>query len=153
MPSRSRSVRAGIQLLLVLVVGGLSYWLYRSLTDPYRTIEQEQAATERTRRRMMVIRAQMVHYETARGRYPSTLDSLVEFVKQDSSDDLDGVSMSGPGIVPDSLPFSPRTGKPFILIVRDTQGVATYLLKDPDSNDQIGTLTPDATRINVASWE
>lgn len=153
MPSRSRGVRAGIQLLLVLIIAGLSYWLYRSLTGPYRAMERERAATERTRRRMALIRTEMVRYEAARGRYPSTLDSLVHFIRQDSSGRAERGD-TGAGAFPmDSLPFSPRTGKPFLLLVHDTQGVRTYLLKDPDSNDQIGTLSPDAARVNTASWE
>lgn len=153
MPSRSSGVRTGIQLLLVLAIAVLSYWLYHSLTAPYEAVERERAATERTRRRMAFIRTEMVRYEAAHGRYPSSLDTLVLFVKQDSLAHTDYDSVPEGDFVPDSLPFSPRTGKPFILIVRDTEGVATYLLKDPDSNDRIGTLTPDAMRINTASWE
>jgi hypothetical protein len=31
--------------------------------------------------------------------------------------------------------------------------VETYLLQDPASDDQIGTLTGDPTQQNAASWE
>jgi hypothetical protein len=41
----------------------------------------------------------------------------------------------------------------FELTVNDTARVKTYLLKDPDSDDQIGTVEPDVTRLNAASWE
>jgi hypothetical protein len=31
--------------------------------------------------------------------------------------------------------------------------VETYLLQDPDSDDQIGTLSGDVTQTNAATWE
>jgi hypothetical protein len=37
--------------------------------------------------------------------------------------------------------------------VSDTGRVETYLLEDPDTDDQIGTLTGDPTQANAASWE
>ena len=66
---------------------------------------------------------------------------------------LDLDSVFGDGFMPDSLPFSPRTGNPFEYAVNDTGRVVIYLLKDPDSDDRIGALTPDITLLNAASWE
>jgi len=62
-------------------------------------------------------------------------------------------SIFGESINLDSLLFSPRTGNRFLYTVSDTGRVETYLLEDPDTDDQIGTLSGDPTQTNVASWE
>ena len=59
----------------------------------------------------------------------------------------------GTGFHPDSLIYSPRSGEEFRYAVNDTARVKTYLLEDPASDDYIGTLEPDITRLNAASWE
>lgn len=153
MASFSRGFRVGVQAFLALVIVGLSIWLYRSITRPYEAERERQLLTMETRRHMDGIRKAMVRYQTVYGRYPFSLDSLGTFVKQDTILRSSAVAFFGSGFTPDSLPYSPRTGKPFELIVADTAGVETYLLKDPDSNDQIGTLSADVSLINAASWE
>ena len=62
-------------------------------------------------------------------------------------------SLFGASFNPDSLYYSPRTGNAFLYALNDTGRVAIYLLKDPDSDDQIGAETPDVTQLNAASWE
>ena len=64
-----------------------------------------------------------------------------------------GDSLFGPGFNPDSLLFSPRTGDRFVYALNDTGRVAIYLLKDPNTEDQIGSAVPDVTQLNAASWE
>src|SRR5690606_7571302 len=108
---------------------------------------------ERTRDRMSNVRAAMIHYERIHNRYPLTLDSLVQFVKTDSLLAIKADSVFGDEVNPDSLPYSPRTGQMFELAVNDTARVKTYLFKDPDTDDQIGTIAPDVTRLNAASRE
>ena len=153
MASFSRGFRVGIQAFLALVILGLSYWLYHSITRPYEAEKERQALTRETRRHMDGIRKTLVRYQAIHGRYPSSLDSLATFIKQDTILRSNADALFGAGFNPDSLPYSPRSGKPFELIVVDTTGLETYLLRDPDSNDQIGTPTADVSRINAASWE
>ena len=153
MASNSRGVQLALQVVLGLVIIALIYWLYVSITKPYEAIERQQELTEQTRARMLDVRAAMIRYEEINDRYVTTLDSLVEFVRTDSLYSVAGDSIFGEGFAPDSLPFSPRTGNRFLLSVNDTSRVMTYLLKDPDSDDQIGTLEADVTRLNAASWE
>jgi hypothetical protein len=62
-------------------------------------------------------------------------------------------SLFGEGFNPDSLVYSPRTGSMFEYALNDTGRVAIYLLKDPDTDDHIGSLIPDVTLLNAASWE
>ncbi len=99
------------------------------------------------------VRSAMIRYKDLNGRYVTTLDSLTEFVRADSLYRVAADSIFGEEFIADSLGFSPRTGKRFELSVNDTSRVKTYLLKDPDSDDRIGTLEADITRLNAASWE
>jgi hypothetical protein len=153
MASNSHGVQVTIQVVLGLVIIALVYWLYVSITEPYEAVRRQEEVTEQTRARMLNVRSAMIRYEEVNERYVTTLDSLVDFVQTDSLYSVEGDSIFGAGFVPDSLPFSPRTGKRFLLSVNDTARVMTYLLKDPDSDDQIGTLEPDVTKLNAASWE
>lgn len=149
----SNGLRKGIQAVLAIVIVGLGYYLYLSITEPYEAVLRQEALTEQTRDRMDDIRYAMIRHEELTDRYAATLDSLMLFVKQDSLITLKTDSLFGPGFVLDSLIYSPRTGKRFELAVNDTGRVAIYLLTDPDSDDKIGSLTPDITMINAASWE
>jgi hypothetical protein len=158
MASNSRNtVRTLLQVFLALVIAGLAYYLYYSITAPYEVIERQREMTQLTRERMTQIRTAMVHHNEVRDGYPHSLDSLVEFVKTDSllvnaRDSVFGIS-EGSEFNPDSLPYSPRTGNRFVLEVNDTLETPTYVLRDPDSGDSIGTVTPDITELNAASWE
>jgi type II secretory pathway pseudopilin PulG len=153
MASSNQAVRIGIQVVLAIVIIGLTYWLYISITEPWQVVERQQELTQQTRSRMTDVRNALIRYERANNRFPGTLDSLVIFVKEDSLLQAQQDSLFGPTFVPDSLIFSPRTGKQFDYAVNDTARVRTYLLEDPDSRDRIGTLEPDPTRLNAASWE
>ncbi len=149
----SRGIRTGLQIVLGIIIVVLAYVLYESITAPYAAVERQRELTERVRERMSDVRTAMIHYERVNNRYPLTLDSLVAFVKSDSLMQIKADSIFGKVVNPDSLPYSPRTGEMFQLSVNDTARVKTYLLKDPNSDDQIGTVAPDVTQLNAASWE
>ncbi len=153
MASSSQGIRIGIQIVLAIVIVGLGYWLYVSITEPWKVVERQQELTERTRARMDNVRAALIRYEERQDRFPSTLDSLHMWVQTDSVIRAHADSLFGSGFESDSLIFSPRTGKKFEYAVNDTARVNIYRLKDPDSNDVIGTLEPDPTELNAASWE
>lgn len=153
MASNGRGLQTGIQLVLMLVIVGLSYWLYVSLTAPYAEIRRQNEITDQTRAQMQKIRTALIRYEAVNGRYTADLDSLVMFIQQDSLYQVSGDSLLGPDFELSTLPLSPRTGNRFVLSVNDTSRVQTYLLRDPDSNDRIGTELPDVTLLNASSWE
>lgn len=153
MASSSQGLRMGIQIILAIVIVGLAYWLYLSITEPYKVVERQKEMTEMTRDRMSKVRTALTRHDARLGRFPSSLDSLMVFVNRDSLIRANADSIFGPGIVLDSLTYSPRTGKRFEYTLNDTSRVRIYLLKDPDSDDYIGSLEPDVTRLNAASWE
>lgn len=146
-------MRIAIQVVLAIVIVGLAYWLYVSITEPWKVVERQEALTERTRERMDEIRTALIRYETEAGRFPGTLDSLQMWVQTDSALQVERDSVFGEEFNPDSLIYSPRTGRQFEYAVNDTARVNIYRLKDPDSDDVIGTLEPDPTQLNAASWE
>ena len=149
----SQGIRVALQVILAIVIVALGYFLYVSITEPYAAIERQKELTERTRARMDQVRQAMIYYERQNDRYPMTLDSLVTFIRTDSLLALKADSVFGDDFYLDSLIYSPRTGARFDLQVNDTSRVMTYLLEDPDSDDRIGTLTADVTRLNAANWE
>lgn len=153
MASSSQAMRTALQLLLAIIIVGLAYLLYVSITKPYEAVEHRKEVTRITRERMGQVRAALGVYERANGRYPSSLDSLILFVQTDSLVSATADSLFGEGFVPDSLQYSPRTGARFEYALNDTGRVVIYLLQDPDSDDRIGALTPDVTLLNAASWE
>jgi len=147
MASRSKQLRIGIQVVLVVVILGLSYFLYYSITEPYDRIERQQELTERTRARMTNIRTALVDYERDSTSFPDSLDILLNHIREDSILSNAQDSIFGGSLNLDSLLYSPRTGNRFQYAVSDTGQVETYLLQDPDTDDEIGTLSGDP------SWE
>ncbi len=149
----SSGLRTGIQLGLAVVILGLSYVLYVSLTAPYEKIERQRELTEQARTRMELLRTALVQYERTYDRFPGTLDSLTFYI-QDSLSAGRRDSLFRRDLPPvDTLLVSPRTDARFEYAVSDTGRVPTYLLEDPGTDDRIGTLSGDPTEANVASWE
>lgn len=153
MAENSRAFRIGLQVVLAIVIVALAYWLYLSITEPYKVVEQQREMTQRTRQRMDNVRKALIQFERRNDRYPQSLDTLVTFVRQDSFMVERRDSIFGEPLNPDSLIYSPRTGRQFEYSVNDTSSVDIYLLEDPDTDDYIGSERPDVTRINAASWE
>ena len=150
----SQGLRIAIQVLLGIAIIALVYWLYVSITAPWEAVERERAITAETRGQMNKVRLALIRHEREVDKFPSTLDSLIIWVKTDSATVADWDSLFGG--YPDSLYYSPRTGNPFLysLATDSLQRMWIYLLKDPDSDDHIGSLDPeDITSLNAASWQ
>ncbi len=152
MATRGQITRIVLQIVLGVVIVILAYYLYLSITEPYKAVKREQELTRLTRDRMSDIRTALIRYELLYDHYPPTLDSLVAWIRQDSFMMAKADSIFGPGFNLDSLIYSPRDGK-FEYVVNDTGRVEIYYLKDPASDDYIGSLEPDVTKLNAASWE
>jgi type II secretory pathway pseudopilin PulG len=153
MASSSQGLRTGIQVVLAIIIIGLAYVLYQSITEPYDRIQRQQQLTEQTRQRMSAIRTALIEYERDSTTYPDSLELLLAHVQRDSALQVEYDSLLGANFTLDSLLYSPRTGSRFMYSVNDTGRVETYLLEDPDSEDQIGTLSGDVTQTNSANWE
>lgn len=148
-----QSIRTGIQVVLGVIIVILAYVLYESITGPYADIQREEQLTELTRERMSHVRTALLQFRQANDSFPDSLDVLPDFIREDSALQEDRDSLFGGQINLDSLLYSPRSGSMFGYTLNDTGRVETYLLEDPDSDDQIGTLSGDVTQTNAASWE
>ncbi len=150
----SQGLRIAIQVLLGIVIIALGIWLYVSITAPWAAVEAERAITAQTRAQMDKVRLALIRHEREVDKFPNTLDSLSIWMKTDSVTVADWDSLFGGH--PDSLYYSPRTGNRFLYsLATDSLGRMTiYLLKDPDSEDHIGSMDPeDITSLNAASWQ
>ena len=155
MALKSDRLRTTLQVVLAIVIAGLAYFLYYSVTEPYEAIEREQRRVEEVRNRMTDIRTALNRYERDSTTYPDSLGQLMAHIERDTELLNNRDSLFQTSFELDSMFYSPRNGEPFIYTLSDTGQVDTYLLEAPapDSTDQIGTLTGDPTRTNVASWE
>ncbi|TNE73679.1 hypothetical protein EP331_03995 [bacterium] len=145
-----------ISVVLFIVIVALGYVLYDSITTPYKEEMARKAMIERVRLRMSNVRDGLVYYRNKNDKFPKEIDSLITFLKRDSisvsmGDSLYGSSFKKGKFTFDSLLFSPRTGNKFSYALNDTIRPNIYLLKDPDSDDHIGSLTK-TTSLNAPSW-
>ena len=145
-----------ISLVLGVIIIVLGYLLYHAIVDPYQEVIEREKMTEKVRARMSNIRDVLVRYEARNDSFPDHLDSLVAWVRTDSMMQARADSLfQEPGssdFTLDSLLYSPRTGKRFDYILNDTLRPPIYLLRDPDTDDNIGD-TLKTTQLNAASWQ
>ena len=147
----------GIRALLALLILGLVVVLFYVTVVPAQRAEAAQRETDLSRERMADVRTALIAYRDSMDRYPATLDSLVMYTRtnprflEEASAEED--RLSAPSV--DSLPYSPRNGRPFLYeVVRDTSGFQIYWLADPGMEaDSIGSRDPNPALRNAASWE
>lgn len=147
-----------ISIFLILIIIALSYVLFDSIVTPWQKEMAKRELTEETRFRMTLVRDALINFQARHpeGKFPSTLDSLVIFLKTDSLMLVRGAELFAEperGYKPDSLIFSLRPPKDmFVYSVNDTIRPPLYLLKDPGSEDAIGSLER-ITLLNAPNWQ
>lgn len=149
-----------ISIVLAIIIIALGYYLYRSIVDPYQEVIEREQMTERVRDRMTNIRDALILYERQVDSFPPSeggLDTLVHYLKTDSLMSIQADSILAPEdpseeFNADSLIYSPRPPhSKFEYSLNDTLRPQIYLLKDPDSEDRIGSLE-NTTQLNESSW-
>lgn len=153
MAKQTKGSLMAIQAGLAVVILVLAYFLYDAITAPWAAIEREQAITAETRGRMDDTRIALRRFEEVNGRFPGGVDSLAQFVRADSLLSVNPDSIFGSSFRPDSFLYSARSPRMFEYVLNDTSRVKIYYLKDPDSDDHIGSPQPDITQLHAASWE
>src|SRR5699024_6442431 len=146
-----------ITIVLGIVIIVLGYILYHSIVDPYQKVIEREQMTKKVRYRMGNIRDALIRYERKTDSFPPSeggLDTLVQYIRTDSVMKLKADSLFQPldpskEFNADSLVYSPRPPhKKFVYEVNDTLRPPIYLLKDPDSEDQVGSLE-NTTKLNA----
>lgn len=148
-----------LTIVLAVLIVILSWFLYRSIVEPYQRVIEEEQMVERVRHRMELVRDALVQYKNRRGEFPPTeggLDSLVTFLKTDSLMTARGDSlfqfMPPDSYNPDSIIYSPRPPHVrFEYTLNDTIRPQIYLLENPESDDKIGDLER-TTLLNAPNW-
>lgn len=141
-----------LSIVLIVVIGVLSVWLYNTITGPWQEVQAKQAEIEQVRERLLVVNDAIRYYNDQQGRYPQSLDSLVIFLQNDSffQENADSLLRNRPFDL-DNFVSSPRSGNSFNYALNDTVRPQLYLIEDPDSEDHVGTLTRVTDR-GAPSW-
>ncbi|MEE4292267.1 MAG: hypothetical protein V2J13_11020, partial [Cycloclasticus sp.] len=131
-----------INAVLLIVIVGLSYYLYHSIVDPYEAVMRQKEVTQTVRDRMVTVREAIVLYRNKKGKFPSNLDTMVTVLKSDSlisarADSLFGYTFKNEKFSFEKLLQSPRTQNKFKYTLNDTIRPNIYLLEDPDTEDRI----------------
>ncbi len=138
--------------IIVVLVGLLIYVIY----EPYQIREQERQFRHESRLRMLNVREAQLQHINRFFRYNSSVDSLVQFIRDSliaQNINLERFRPLSHGLfTPESLLYSPRTHRPYILMADDTSRIKKYFLQCPDGHGSIGSMDDD-TRVNKASWE
>ncbi|MPM51000.1 hypothetical protein SDC9_97746 [bioreactor metagenome] len=71
-----------IQILLVIVIGGLVYFIYTGIMSPVKFNNEMNSRREVVIQKLKDIRTIQSMYITMNGKYCSTFDSLITFVKE-----------------------------------------------------------------------
>lgn len=87
-----------IQIVLLIVIIGLSYLLYESIMEPIRFEKQKDKRYKATVERLKQIRDAQVAYKSVYEKYTASFDTLISFVKSDSLRVVKAI-----GTVPDSF--------------------------------------------------
>jgi hypothetical protein len=140
------------KIIIALLLGALIYVIY----EPYQIRKQEDLYKRESRLRMLNIRTAQLQHISKFYRYNSSLDSLVQFVK----DSILAQGLANETFKPlshgtfavESLLYSPKSHRPYTFSALDTTRIKKYYLECPDGYGSIGSLTEDA-KINKASWE
>lgn len=141
-----------LSILLIVVIGVLSVWLYNTITGPWKEVQAKQAETQQVRSRLMAVNDAIRYYNEQQGRYPQSLDSLVIFLRNDTffQENVDSL-LRNRQFDADQFINSPRTGNRFEYALNDTVRPQLYLIEDPDSEDHVGTLSKVTDR-GAPSW-
>jgi hypothetical protein len=128
----SNLVKKVIQVILVLAVLILSYFIYDSIQQPIRFNKEQERRYNAAIIRLKDIRTAQIAYKNVNGRYTGSFDTLIGFI---STGKFKVVKMIG--TIPDSLLDAGMNEKEALrlrLITRDTIEVSVKdsLFKSPD---------------------
>jgi len=154
------TARTVIQIVLAVVIVVLGFVLMRTIVGPQQEFQREQAITDQSRERMVMLRRALSAHEREYTGFPRTLDSLEYLIRNDSFfvARRDSIFRLEPTqqLEIDSIFYSARGPRfEYEAVHDDTLNVWIYLLRNPVTGDSIGTT--DATRAvglrHAASWE
>lgn len=139
-------------IVLIVVIGVLTVWLYNTITGPWKEVQAKQAEIQQVRNRLLAVNDAIRYYNEEQGRYPESLDSLMIFLRDDTffQQNTDSL-LRDRQFDAENFIQSPRSGNKFEYALNDTVRPQLYLIEDPDSEDHVGTLDKVTDR-GAPSW-
>ncbi|MDT8324699.1 MAG: hypothetical protein RRA94_11335 [Bacteroidota bacterium] len=146
-----------VDAVLVVVILGLTYVLFRVINDPGQQLAYEEDMKWESRARMSALRTAQLEYYGIKNTYTENIDSLLTVVQDSLSPSrVDSLfTDTRLYLTPfsfDSIRTTPKSGTPYIIAVDDTSAVHRYRIEDPDGFGYVSSLT-DPDEHNKASWE
>lgn len=139
-------MRTIIQILLIVVAIGLTYFIYKGIQDPIDFEKAKEERYEATIEKLKDIRKAQLAYKDIYGRFTGSWDTLIDFIKYDSVRNVRKI-----GELTDSMIEAKITERKAVqmgLIIRDTVRVSVKeALFSPDYNpDELKYIpVPDTT--------
>ena len=108
-----------IQIVLVLAILALTYFLYESIAEPIRFNKEKKRRYEHVIQRLKDIRTCQIAYKDVYGDYTDSFDTLINFVRHDSLPLIRAI-----GDVPDTL--TEAKAVEMGIVIRDTIKINVY---------------------------
>lgn len=145
----------GSILLKIIIVILLAVLIY-TLWEPYEIRRTEDRHRAESRLRMTNIRNAQMFYFRQYQTYQREIDSLITWIESDSlviakSDSLFQPLRVGE-FVADSLRYSPRSHRSYIIEVDDTSATHRYYIECPDGFGSVSSID-DLSQLHRPSWE
>lgn len=126
-------MRTVIQIILVIVAAGLTYFIYQGIQDPIQFERARTARYEATIEKLKDIRKAQLAYRDVYGRFTGSWDTLIHFINYDSVRNIRKI-----GELTDSMieaKITERRAVQLGLIIRDTIRVSVKeAVFDPSFN-------------------
>lgn len=141
-------MRTIIQILLIVVAIGLTYFIYKGIQNPIEFEKAKDDRYEATIERLKDIRKAQLAYRDIYGRFTGSWDTLIDFIKYDSVRNVRKI-----GELTDSMIEAKITERKAVelgLIIRDTMRVSVReALYSPNFNpDELKYIpVPDTTAV------
>ncbi len=139
-------MRTVIQILLVVVAIGLTYFIYKGIQDPIDFEKAKDARYEATIEKLKDIRKAQLAYKEIYGRFTGSWDTLIDFIKYDSVRNVRKIGELTDSMIEEKI--TERKAVELGLIIRDTVRVSVKeALFSPNFNaDELKYIpVPDTT--------
>lgn len=145
----------GSVLLKIIIVILLAVLIY-TLWEPFEVIRTEDRQRTESRLRMTNLRNAQMFYFRQYQTYQRDVDSLITWIQSDSlvvakSDSLFRPLRLGE-FVADSLRYSPRSHRRYVIEVDDSSATHRYYIECPDGFGYVSSID-DLSQLHRPSWE
>lgn len=156
----SKTEPAYIHIILYIIIAALTIVLIKvAIIDPKKIVDEQDYSRHESRLRMKNLKEGEILWDKKYGRFTGNLDSLVNFIKVDSSVDsamnsVDSITnrsanpfvkLSNGEFTPESLYYAPQSHRRYVLEIDTTSSIDTVVNRRGkiiriDTTQKIGTM-------------